>query len=368
MYAAVGLWNGLFLTIYSLFGFSRLMKWCTRSTEEIFALFIVITFITDASKDLSKSKYHDKDMIFNSLPKSLTFGQTDFQKFYYTPACQALNEAAEKNATLQQVLSNNRTSLIGDAPVCRRETSLLFLLLMLGTLWLALTLYKFKKTPYLQASKRELLADYALPTAVIAMSFVGSYIFEEIYVEKFPSLMDIQFDRAKIEHLPISGILTSLGLGFTLSLLFFMDQNISAAMVNAPQNGLKKGCAYHYDLLVVGVLNGFLSLYGLPMMHGVLPHSPLHVRSLADIQERKEEGHIREVITNVRETRVTGIVSSFLIMATLFLIPYPLAYIPTAVLNGLFLYMAVTSLDGLQLFERILLLFTEQVSSFMFPM
>ena len=57
MYAAVGLWNGVFLTIYSLFGFSRLMKWCTRSTEEIFALFIVVAFILDASKDLMKSKF-----------------------------------------------------------------------------------------------------------------------------------------------------------------------------------------------------------------------------------------------------------------------------------------------------------------------
>ena len=31
-----------------------------------------------------------------------------------------------------------------------RETSLLFLLLMLGTLWLATTLYNFNQTPYLQ--------------------------------------------------------------------------------------------------------------------------------------------------------------------------------------------------------------------------
>lgn len=56
MYAAVGLWNGFFLVIYSLFGFSELMKWCTRSTEEIFALFIVVAFVTDAGKDLSKSE------------------------------------------------------------------------------------------------------------------------------------------------------------------------------------------------------------------------------------------------------------------------------------------------------------------------
>lgn len=64
----------------------------------------------------------------------------------------------------------------------------------------------------------------------------------------------------------------------------------------------------------------------------------------------------------VRETRLTGIVSHILIGLSVFLIPYPLAYIPTAVLNGLFLYMAITSLNGNQMFERITLLFMEQVS------
>lgn len=66
---------------------------------------------------------------------------------------------------------------------------------------------------------------------------------------------------------------------------------------------------------------------------------------------------------NSRETRVTAIVAHILVLGSLLLIPYPIAYIPTAVLNGLFLYMAFTSLDGLQMFERILLFFTEQVSA-----
>ena len=34
--------------------------------------------------------------------------------------------------------------------------------------------------PYLNANKRELLADYALPVAVIVLSFLGSYIFRDI--------------------------------------------------------------------------------------------------------------------------------------------------------------------------------------------
>ncbi|KFM77798.1 Sodium bicarbonate transporter-like protein 11, partial [Stegodyphus mimosarum] len=39
-----------------------------------------------------------------------------------------------------------------------------------------------------------------------------------------------------------------------------------------------------------------------------------------------------------------------------------MAYIPTAVLDGLFLYMAITSLNGNQMFERITLLFMEQTA------
>ena len=57
-----------------------------------------------------------------------------------------------------------------------------------------------------------------------------------VEVEKFPPLKELRFEIAPIDQLPITGILTAMGLGFTLSLLFFMDQNISAAMVNAPQN------------------------------------------------------------------------------------------------------------------------------------
>lgn len=34
--------------------------------------------------------------------------------------------------------------------------------------------------PYLQASKRELLADYALPCAVLLLSFIGSFVFRDI--------------------------------------------------------------------------------------------------------------------------------------------------------------------------------------------
>lgn len=56
MYACVGLWNTVFLILYAVFDVSKLMKWCTRSTEEIFSLFISIAFAVDAGRDVVKSK------------------------------------------------------------------------------------------------------------------------------------------------------------------------------------------------------------------------------------------------------------------------------------------------------------------------
>jgi sodium borate transporter 11 len=75
---------------------------------------------------------------------------------------------------------------------------------------------------------------------------------------------------------------------------------------------LKKGKAFHVDLFVIAILNGWLSLFGLTWMHGMfdiiymidciswfslgaLPLSPLHVKALADTEERVEQGHIQSV-------------------------------------------------------------------------
>ena len=55
---------------------------------------------------------------------------------------------------------------------------------------------------------------------------------------------------------------------------------------------MKKGTAYHWDLVVVGLINAALSVVAFPWVHAALPHSPLHVRALADVEERVDQGHI----------------------------------------------------------------------------
>jgi sodium borate transporter 11 len=44
------------------------------------------------------------------------------------------------------------------------------------------------------------------------------------------------FTIVPLHSLSVGAVFGGMGLGFCLSLLFFMDQNISAALVNAPQN------------------------------------------------------------------------------------------------------------------------------------
>jgi len=325
-FACVGLFNCLFLVIFSVFDLSILMQFSTRSSEEIFALFISIAFSVDAFKNCAKN----------------------FDKYYCEPV--AVNAS--------DPLSNLTSSTVD----CARETSLLYLLLLLGTLWLGVTLFNFKQTPYLTAGKRELLADYALPVAVIIMSFVGAFAFKDVSMKKSFELLpdnDNLFQLVDMTVLPYGAILGAAGLGFCLSLLFFMDQNISAALVNAPQNKMKKGTAYHWDLLVIAAINSVLSILCFPWVHAALPHSPLHVMALADVEERVDQGHIHQIVVKVRETRLTCIFSHVLIGLSLLILSV-LAYIPTPVLYGLFLYVAVTSLFGNQMFERIQLFFTEQ--------
>jgi solute carrier family 4 (sodium borate transporter), member 11 len=84
-----------------------------------------------------------------------------------------------KRSNTTSSLSMNSSTLLLNEP-CTRDTSLLYILLTLGTVWLGTFLYKFKQTPYLTSAKRELLTDYALPVSVIIMSLVGSLFFSQI--------------------------------------------------------------------------------------------------------------------------------------------------------------------------------------------
>ncbi|KAG7232899.1 hypothetical protein INR49_007963 [Caranx melampygus] len=162
------------------------------------------------------------------------------------------------------------------------------------------------------------------------------------------------------------------------TILIFMDQQITAVIVNRKENKLKKGCGYHLDLLVVAVMLGVCSIMGLPWFVAATVLSISHVNSLKLESGCAAPGEQPKFL-GIREQRFTGFMifvlmgcSVFMtsalkviVMETLrceedewtdelmscFLLFFQ--FIPMPVLYGVFLYMGVSSLKGIQLFDRI---------------
>ena len=115
----------------------------------------------------------------------------------------------------------------------------------------------------------------------------------------------------------------ALGPAILVTVLVYLDQNITARLVNSPDHKLKKGVAYHLDLAVVGVLTGICSIFGLPWLVAATVRSLNHVRSLATMEEVvKPDGYKHERVLQVRENRITGLVTALLIGGTLFFLPW----------------------------------------------
>ena len=305
-FAMVGIWNSFFLIIYAVFNLSILMKFSSRATEETFGNFISIALTVDAMKHLAKSFVTNYD---NEVCDAFDRAPGEHERH-------AQHTESSVAGPLLSAMAHNitkRAAVDSEEFVCQKEVPLLYLILMLGTVWLGLTLFDFVKTPFLSPRKRELLSDYSLPVAVVVFSIIGSVGFWRVPLDKFRLDGDYKMELVAFGELKTGGYFFSALLGFSLSILFFMDQNISAAMVNSPENHLKKGNAYHWDLVVVAIINLITSIFGLPFMHAVLPHSPLHVQCLADKETRVTNGYAQDVVTHVRETRLTNLFSNILI-------------------------------------------------------
>ncbi|KAJ0049841.1 hypothetical protein NL108_003618 [Boleophthalmus pectinirostris] len=355
-YACIGLWNSLFLILGGLFNVSLLMKLFKRSTEEVIALFISIAFVGDAVKGTVKI----------------------FEHYYYGPTLatsnstvvlQQINEILERannhtstNGTGSETGHSNLLLLPESLIVCTRERPILCLLLMLGTLWLGYALYLIKRSPYLNAKVREVVSDCALPVSVVIFSFIGSYLFIDIQLPQFSVHNGPVFNFPPFDRLSGMTTLSAVGLGFLLALLIFIDQNIVISLTHVPEHKLLKGTTFHWDLVLTGLINILMSCLGLPWMHAAFPHSSLHARQLAKMEQHVENGHVYSTIVSVKETRLTALVANILIGVSAFMLPVPLQWIPKPVLYGLFLYIAATSLDGNQMVDRMALLLKEQTS------
>lgn len=135
------------------------------------------------------------------------------------------------------------------------------------------------------------------------------------------------------------------------TILIFMDQQITAVIINRKEHKLKKGCGYHLDLLIVSVMLGVCSIMGLPWFVAATVLSISHVNSLKVESGCSAPGEQPKFL-GIREQRVTGFMIFVLMGCSVFMTSV-LKFIPMPVLYGVFLYMGVSSLKGIQFFDRI---------------
>uniref|UniRef100_A0A672L9G1 Solute carrier family 4 member 7 n=1 Tax=Sinocyclocheilus grahami TaxID=75366 RepID=A0A672L9G1_SINGR len=133
--------------------------------------------------------------------------------------------------------------------------------------------------------------------------------------------------------------------------LHCFSSQITAVIINRKEHKLKKGCGYHLDLLVVAVMLGVCSVMGLPWFVAATVLSISHVNSLKVESECSAPGEQPKFL-GIREQRVTGFMIFVLMGLSVFMTSI-LKFIPMPVLYGVFLYMGVSSLKGIQFFDRI---------------
>uniref|UniRef100_A0A8D2AG46 Solute carrier family 4 member 1 (Diego blood group) n=1 Tax=Sciurus vulgaris TaxID=55149 RepID=A0A8D2AG46_SCIVU len=137
-------------------------------------------------------------------------------------------------------------------------------------------------------------------------------------------------------------------------ILIFLESQITTLIVSKPERKMIKGSGFHLDLLLVVGMGGVAALFGMPWLSATTVRSVTHANALTVMGKASTPGATAQ-IQEVKEQRISGLLVSVLVGLSIFMEPI-LSRIPLAVLFGIFLYMGVTSLSGIQLFDRILLL------------
>ena len=106
-------------------------------------------------------------------------------------------------------------------------------------------------------------------------------------------------------------------------------------------------------MLIVGLINGCLPVFGCPWICAASVRTLTHLNAVTQVSQNVAPGE-KPKITGAREQRLTGLVSHLLLGLSV-LLGAVLQEVPTPVLFGIFLYMGIVSLNGLQLFDRLLL-------------
>uniref|UniRef100_A0A803SZB9 Anion exchange protein n=1 Tax=Anolis carolinensis TaxID=28377 RepID=A0A803SZB9_ANOCA len=259
--------------------------------------------------------------------------------------------------------TGNTTAFVGEL-TGQPNTALLSLVLMGGTFFIGFFLRKFKNSRFFPGRVRRMIGDFGVPIAILVMVLVD-YNIRDTYTQKLSvprglSVTDpdkrgwVINPLGEVDPFPV-WMMVGCGLpAMLVFILIFMETQITTLIISKKERKLRKGSGFHLDLLIIVALGGFCALFGLPWLTAATVRSVTHTNALTVMSKAVAPGD-KPKVQEVREQRVTGFLVAFLVGLSI-VISDLLRKIPLSVLFGIFLYMGITSLNGIQFYERLKLL------------
>ncbi|XP_034837931.1 electroneutral sodium bicarbonate exchanger 1 isoform X3 [Maniola hyperantus] len=355
----IGTWTALILITLVAIDASALVCYITRFTEENFATLIAFIFIYKAVENVISI---GKKFPLKTRPDEVLNYECFCLPSNYSRMPEQFNWSTVDKESCQ--LYNGTLAGGGcDTKVYVPDVFLMSIILFLGTFAISIILKDFKNSLFFPSKVRQIISDFSVIIAILSMSFLDYKVGVktpklEVPSEFKPTLPSRQWVITPFSGNPIWSALVAVLPALLGTILIFMDQQITAVIVNRKENKLKKGCGYHLDLFVLAILIQICSIMGLPWFVAATVLSINHVNSLKVESECAAPGEKPQFL-GVREQRVTHILIFLTIGCSVVLTPV-LCLIPMPVLFGVFLYMGVASLKGLQFFDRILIMFMPQ--------
>uniref|UniRef100_A0A663EY59 Anion exchange protein n=1 Tax=Aquila chrysaetos chrysaetos TaxID=223781 RepID=A0A663EY59_AQUCH len=364
---SIGLWTAFLCIVLVATDASSLVCYITRFTEEAFAALICIIFIYEALEKLFHLGEVYAFNMHNDLDKLTLYSCVCSEP--EKPSNETLHLWRSMNKSVENIVWSNLTVSeclefhgVFRGSACGRHgpyiPDVLFwsVILFFTTFFLSSFLKQFKTKRYFPTKVRSTISDFAVFLTIVIMVLIDYLVgvpSPKLHVpEKFePTRKDRGWFIDPLGSNPWWTLLIAAVPALLCTILIFMDQQITAVIINRKEHKLKKGCGYHLDLLMVGVMLGICSIMGLPWFVAATVLSISHVNSLKVESECSAPGEQPKFL-GIREQRVTGLMI-FVLMGLSVFMTSVLKFIPMPVLYGVFLYMGVSSLKGIQFFDRI---------------
>ena len=344
-YAWTSIWAFGYCALCAFFDITRYVKLATRFTDDIFAFLIVSIFILNAMGS--------------------PFGKGGLLR--YLEPSNDLHEDKEEE--------------LGDE-YSMYETAFLSIIIGFGTTSTIFFLRGFKTSSYFcNQNIRDSVHDFAVTVSVILWSVIKQVGFSSVETAelKVPDEFEPTFtcctadctsfwpeeceDQAEpvgtrpwfAEMGDLNGKswapFAAAGPAVLAFVLFCLDNGITWHLIHNPGNNLQHGDSHNWDLLCNGFCDLVNGLLGLPWLVASTVPCIVH---LNDLSERDSEGRV----IKVQETRLALLISHALVGLSLLFLP-AIKKIPLPALLGVFLFMGLSSMPGIQFWNRFLLFFQQ---------